>query len=155
LQADAHIADIAHVIQIAFAPVFLLSGVGINLTVLTNRLSRIIDRARLLEERHSAAAEPAKADYQGELKTLSRRACLINRAITLGTVCGLLVCLLIASLFVGHFLRLDLSAVIALLFIGAMLVFVVAFVSFLREIFLATASLRIGPYLPMRPAADL
>jgi Protein of unknown function (DUF2721) len=143
---DTHITDVAHIIQLAVAPVFLLSGVGVTLTVLTNRLSRIVDRARVLEERLAAAAETARFALHADLRTLARRARFINWAITLTTSCGLLVCLVIVSLFVGYFLSLDLSRTIAILFIVAMLAFVVAFVSFLREIFLATSSLRIGPY---------
>ncbi len=146
MPVDTHITDIAHIIQLAVAPVFLLSGVGVTLTVLTNRLSRIVDRARALEGRLAVAAESAKPGLHADLQTLSRRARFINRAITLTTSCGLLVCLVIVALFVGYFLRLDLSEMVALLFIVAMLAFVVAFVNFLREIFLATASLRIGPY---------
>jgi len=146
LPVDTHITDIAHIIQQAVAPVFLLSGVGVTLTVLTNRLSRIVDRARVLEERLAAAVESAKAGLRADLHTLLRRARFINWAITLTTCCGLLVCLVIVALFVGYFLRLDLSETIAGLFIVGMLAFVVAFVSFLREIFLAIGSLRIGPY---------
>jgi hypothetical protein len=146
LQLDAQILDIAHIIQLAVAPVFLLSGIGVVLTVLTNRMGRIVDRARVLEERLPSAPEPAKPDINAELYTLSRRARLINLAITLSTMCGLLVCLVIVALFVGHLIRLDLSWIISGLFIVSMLAFVVAFVSLLREIFLATASLRIGPY---------
>jgi len=126
---------IAHVIQLAVAPVFLLSGVGVTLTVLTNRLSRIVDRARVLEK-HSEEHE--------DLKTLKRRAKLVNRALTLCVVCALLVCLVIVALFVSPMVRVDLSGVIAFLFIGAMAAYVAGLLTFLREIFLATASLRIG-----------
>ena len=146
MPTDTHVADIAHIIQLAVAPVFLLSGVGVTLTVLTNRLSRIVDRARVLEERVAGATETLRTALNADLRTLASRARYINWAITLTTCSGLLVCLVIVSLFVGYFLSLDLSKTIALLFIVAILAFVVAFVSFLREIFLATSSLRIGPY---------
>ena len=146
MPTDTHIADIAHIIQLAVAPVFLISGVGVTLTVLTNRLSRIVDRARVLEERLTAATEAVRIGLNADLHTLASRARFINWAITLTTSCGLLVCLVIVSLFVGYFLGLDLSKTIAILFIVAMLAFVIAFVSFMREIFLATSSLRIGPY---------
>ena len=146
MPTDTHVADIAHIIQLAVAPVFLLSGVGVTLTVLTNRLSRIVDRARVLEERVAGATETLRTALNADLRPLASRARYINWAITLTTCCGLLVCLVIVSLFVGYFLSLDLSKTIALLFIVAILAFVVAFVSFLREIFLATSSLRIGPY---------
>src|SRR5258706_3349492 len=68
------ITDIAHGIQLAVAPVFLLSGVGVTLTVLTNRLARIIDRARSLESSLATTAEPAAARMRDELRVLSRRA---------------------------------------------------------------------------------
>jgi hypothetical protein len=140
------VPDIARVIQLAVAPVFLLSGVGVTLTVLTNRLSRIVDRARSLEGRLAAAGEAEKTGLQRELATLSRRAQLINRALTLSTTCALLVCFVIATLFIGAFLGLDLSGLIAILFVVAMLAFIGGLVSFLREIFLATANLRIGSH---------
>ncbi len=144
LQTPA-IPDIARVVQTAVAPVFLLSGVGVTLTVLTNRLGRIIDRARLLESRLAAAAPAEAGSLHAALATLSRRAQLINRALTLSTACAILVCVVIAALFIGAFLRLDLSVVIAALFVLAMAAFIGGLVSFLREIFLATATLRIGP----------
>ncbi|OLB11463.1 MAG: hypothetical protein AUH07_09450 [Gemmatimonadetes bacterium 13_2_20CM_70_9] len=139
------VPDVARVIQLAVAPVFLLSGVGVTLTVLTSRLSRIVDRARSLEGGLAGAPQAEQAGLHRELATLSRRAQLINRALTLSTTCALLVCFVIATLFIGAFLGLDLSGLIALLFVVAMLAFIGGLVSFLREIFLATANLRIGP----------
>ena len=136
---EPFIPDIGHVIQLAVAPVFLLSGVGITLTVLTNRLARIVDRARVLEAR-----PPEEKRAREDLANLSRRASLVNRALTLCTICALLICLVIVSLFVSPMFHLDLSGVIAFLFIGAMAAYIGGLVTFLREIFVATASLRIG-----------
>ena len=144
LQTPA-IPDIARVVQTAVAPVFLLSGVGVTLTVLTGRLARVIDRARLLESRLAAAPPSEAGTLHAALAALRRRAQLINRALTLSTACAILVCVVIAALFVGAFFRLDLSVVIAALFVLAMAAFIGGLVSFLREIFLATSTLRIGP----------
>jgi hypothetical protein len=140
---DSGITAIAHVIQLAVAPVFLLSGIGAMLTVMTNRLGRVIDRARLLESQFDASGANAAAVHS-ELATLSRRAKLANRSITLCTITALLVCAVIAALFLGAFLSFDASVPVALLFVAAMLAFFAGLLSFLREIFLATASLRIG-----------
>lgn len=142
MQVDPHVPDIARVIQLAVAPVFLLSGVGVTLTVLTNRLARIIDRARYLQ---GNPAEVRKEDSDRELGVLGRRAALIHRAITLSTTCALVVCLVIIALFLAAFLDREFADVIAILFIVAMLAFVGALVSFLREIFLATHTLRFHP----------
>ena len=145
MQQDSGIAAIAHVIQLSVAPVFLLSGIGAMLAVMTNRLARVIDRARLLE-RELAATTPAEAAaIARQLATLSRRAKLVSWSITLCTITALLVCAVIATLFMGAFLRFDASVPVALLFVAAMVAFFLGLLSFLREIFLATANLRIGP----------
>ena len=138
-------ADIAHVIQVAVAPVFLLSAVAGTLAVLTNRLARIIDRARLLEASLPTDIGPATAAVQSELRVLTRRAWFIHRAITLSTTCALLICLVIVALFVGVGLGRDLSRLIVVLFVAGLCAFIGAFVAFLFEIGAATASLRFGP----------
>jgi len=139
------ITDIAHSIQLAVAPVFLLSGVGVTLTVLTNRLARIIDRARSLEATLPAAPEGSASSVHAELRVLSRRARLVQRAITLSTACALLICVVIVALFAGVALLRDLSWLIMVLFIAALCAFIGALLAFLLEIQAATASLRFGP----------
>lgn len=144
MQVISDIGTIAHVIQLSIAPVFLLTAICTLLTVTTNRLSRIIDRARYLEARLENAAPESVAGIQSNLVALSSRAKLINRAITLATTAALLVCTVIAILFLGDFFDLNIMIPVAILFILAMLALVVALLSFLREIFVATANLRIG-----------
>ncbi len=139
------VSAVAHVIQLAVAPVFLLSGIGAMLAVMTNRLSRVIDRARILEAKLEVASSEPPAAVHTHLATLSLRAKLISRAITLCTMTALLVCTVIAILFSSAFLHYDASIPVALLFIGAMLTFFLGLLWFLREIFVATANLRIGP----------
>ena len=145
---DSGLPGIAHAIQLAVAPVFLVSGVGALLAVLTHRLSRIIDRARLLE---AALASPiADQHMHAELASLSRRARLINRAIGLATTCALLICSVITLLFVGAFAGVDVSTLVGLVFIIAMLALIGGLFSFLREVQIAIRSLRIGapPRIP-------
>jgi hypothetical protein len=145
VQAATPALDVAHVIQLSVAPVFLLSGIGVTLGVLATRVGRIIDRARLLEQHHPDAPGGATPETPAdELRVLARRAQLVNRAITLFTGAALLLCFLIASLFVGALLHLELIALLASLFIAAMLALIVGYLSFLREIFLATETLRFG-----------
>jgi hypothetical protein len=138
---EIQLGDIGHTIQLAIAPVFLLTGVGTNLLVLTNRLARIIDRSRILEDRIDVAGEPGRSQSLAEIQILYRRARLINRAITLSTTCALLICVVIAALFLGDALRLQLAAFIAMLFVLAMLALIGSFVYLLREIFVATGAL--------------
>lgn len=141
-QTDA----VAHVIQLSVAPVFLLTGIGALLGVMTTRLSRIIDRARVLEpqisDREAAPAHP----IHGELRTLCKRARLVNLAITLFVLAALLLCAVIVGLFVTAYYAWspDLTRVMAALFALAMTALIGGLLCFLREVYLATATLRIG-----------
>ncbi len=136
--------DVPHVIQLAVAPVFLLSGIGVTLGVLTTRLSRIIDRARVLEAQLPETTGTTHEIAVTELGSLSRRAELVNRGITLCTAAALFVCLLIACLFIGSLLNRALVLLLAGLFVAAMVALIGGYISFLQEILLATRSLRFG-----------
>jgi hypothetical protein len=144
MQPAAGITDIAHGIQLAVAPVFLLSAVGSVLAVLTNRLARIIDRARLLERDGPGVGDTDRHLARAELLYLSQRAKYIHTAITLSTTCALVICVVIVTLFVGVALGKDLSGLIVILFILGLLAFIAALISFLLEIRTATASIRFG-----------
>lgn len=139
------VANIAHSIQLSTAPVFLLSGIGVLLGVLTNRLGRVIDRARPLEEKFAQAEGAEIAMLRQRLKHLSRRARLINASITLSTVSALLVAIVVALLFAGAFVRFSLALPVAVLFVGSMFALVGALLAFLVEVRIATLTVRIGP----------
>ncbi|HMC23043.1 MAG TPA: DUF2721 domain-containing protein, partial [Thermoanaerobaculia bacterium] len=84
-------------------------------------------------------------EIHAELTVLSRRAQLIYRAISLGTTSALLVCFVIASLFISSFVAFPVSRIVGVLFVAAMVALIAALLLFLREVFLATRALRIGP----------
>jgi hypothetical protein len=145
--AAGQIHSIGEVIRQAVAPVFLLTGVGTMLMVLTNRLARAVDRARQLESRRAegVAGTTTTADGLREpLRVLARRAQLLSYAIALLTVCALLVSMVIVTLFLGAFFDFGIVRTIGALFILAMVAFVSALLCFLREVFMATASMRSG-----------
>ncbi|MBI3524337.1 MAG: DUF2721 domain-containing protein [Betaproteobacteria bacterium] len=143
MPAAASVSTVAHVIQLAVAPVFLLTGVGAILAVLINRLGRVIDRFRVLERDLPACGDNEGSSHQIEMNILARRARRIHWAISLCTICALLVCVVIAALFVGSMMGVDLSGTIASLFIAAMLALIAGLLSFLREISLATGSIHV------------
>ena len=146
MQALSDISNVAHVIQIAVAPVFLLTGVGAILGVLINRLGRVVDRFRVLERSVPEASSPASDAHALEMDILTQRARMIHWAISLCTICALLVCVVIGALFVGSVTGGDLSVAIASLFIGAMLALIAGLLCFLREIALATGSIHVVPH---------
>jgi hypothetical protein len=139
--SDQTIHDISHVIQLSVAPVFLLTALGTILGVLSSRLSRIVDRARALKERLEDAPEAKALLIHSEMRTLAQRRHLVNLAITAGTTAALLVCVSIATVFLGALMKASVAMVVASLFILAMAAFVAALVAFLREILLAARSL--------------
>ena len=145
MQLFSGITDVAHVIQLAVAPVFLLTGVGAILSVLVNRLGRVVDRFRALEHNLPELNDTARPSVQDEMRNLSRRARMIHWAIGLCTGCALLVCIVIATLFVGSITHVEMPAIIASLFILAMLTLVAGLLCFLREIALATGSIHVVP----------
>jgi len=144
--AGIEVVDVAHAIQLAVAPVFLLSGVGVVLGVLIARLARIVDRARAAEDRVRYDAAQDTPEARAQLRVLARRARLINIAITLITITALLVALVIALLFASTFAPMNLATPVAVLFVLSMISLVVALVAFLLEVRIAIAVLRIGSW---------
>lgn len=144
MPTQSGISDISHLIQLSVAPVFLLAGIGSVLGVMANRLSRIVDRARVVE-----STVMAETDHTGplhiEMLMLERRARVISRSIGLCTVTLLLVCSVIALMFLSALFSFDTASAVAVLFITAMLAFIAALTLLLREVLLATAALRFGP----------
>ncbi|SJM89306.1 DUF2721 domain-containing protein [Crenothrix polyspora] len=144
MMTELPVTTIAHAIQLAVAPVFLLTGVASILSVLTHRLGRIIDRSRFLHSQSLLGNEAHQAT-QIELQSLKQRAHLIHWAIGLCTTCLLLICSVVAVLFLGSFIALNIALVIAPLFVLAMLCLITALLNFICEIYLATAHVRGGP----------
>jgi hypothetical protein len=140
--------DLARVIQLAVAPVFLLLGISGLLGVLAGRSGRVIDRARRLEALPPPfppdTAEQRHQRARAELAVLSRRAVLVNRAIALCVLSALLVGAVIVALFLGVFFAEDFPLLVSAIFIAALLCLCGALVEFLREIRLAMQHLTIG-----------
>jgi len=134
MENTTEIITVARAIQQAVAPVFLLTGVGAILNVLSGRLARVIDRFRVLDN----MADSERAVHATERATLIHRSRWIRWAITLCTTCALLISIVIAALFIGSELGKDPSTTIAVFFIAAMLALTAGLLCFLREIALST-----------------
>ena len=134
---ETHIIDITRVIQLAIAPVFLLTAIGTFITALSNRLARAVDRRRVVRQQFAAGGEGA-AEMRAELAQIQRRASLIYLAILAAVAAALLVCLVVSA-FVGALLSIELSTMVAVLFILAMCALIISLSLFLREIFLAVS----------------
>jgi hypothetical protein len=121
-------------IRLAVTPVFLLAGISGLLGVLTARMGRIVDRARWLKERPGGLSLAERREQASELALLRRRMRLVSRAIALTTFCYLLVALVVVLLFVSSAPMVDLSPLVAPLFVLAMLSLMGAVLLLLREV---------------------
>lgn len=131
---------VTRLIQLAVAPIFLLTAVATTLMVLAGRLARIVDRGRALEAHAATDPEP----YADALRRLERRARLIYRALTMGVSAAILVCLLMTVAFLGEMLGFNSAKPVAILFIVALFAYTGALVCLLREVFWALGSFRLG-----------
>lgn len=138
---DSHIAAITKAIQLAIAPAFLLTAIATIITLLINRLGRIVDRRRVVLARPQADCDTAALHERGaELLQLAKRARLIYLAVLFAVVSALCVCLVVACVFLDVLMTVDLSRMVAVEFIVAMLCITAALGLFLREVFRAVRS---------------
>jgi hypothetical protein len=136
---ESHLTDIARVIQLAVAPVFLLTAIATLITALNNRLGRIVDRRRVLTDRQRSDADDETGETRAELDLIARRIRLIYFAIVSAVLGALAVCLVVAGAFIGALVAVDLAKAVAIFFILAMFALISGLTMFLREVFLAVA----------------
>ncbi|HEY2630093.1 MAG TPA: DUF2721 domain-containing protein [Usitatibacter sp.] len=154
IDPDSHIALITHAIQLAIAPVFLLTAIGTIINALTGRLARAVDRRRQIEDEVIPALregdDEARDKLDVELVLLARRIRITMRAIALAVISATLVCLLIGTAFSAAFVSIDLSRPVALLFIAAVVALTASLLLFMHEVFLAAQAVhpRMWPQPP-------
>jgi hypothetical protein len=139
-------STITHGIQLAVAPVFLLTAVASMIGAVAGRLARIVDRARVLEERleDAGGAGQTMTKAMEELHRLRQRGALANGCIALLTFCAILIGLTIMTLFLGETTELDFYRLAIYCFLGGVICFLLALLCFLTETMLATRMLKFG-----------
>jgi hypothetical protein len=137
---ESHLTDITHVIQLAVAPVFLLTALATLINALNSRLGRIVDRRRVVERSLRDLSGENRAESSNELDHLHDRARLIYYAIFAAVLGALLICLVVAGAFLGALFAVELARWVAVFFILAMLSTVGSLTLLLREVFLAVRS---------------
>ena len=138
---DAQISDVSRVIQLAVAPVFLLTSIATMINAMNTRLGRIVDRRRVVRERIKQSATPAQAvELEAELRTLVHRSRLAYLGILYSVLAALLVCLVVGGAFIGALISVDLAKTVAVIFVLAMSSMVISLGMFLREVYLGVSS---------------
>ena len=148
------VTAIAHQIQLAVAPVFLLAGIAGIINVLAHRLARVVDRSRQLEAEPPDNHEAVRRLYFAELGILDRRMRVVNWSLTCCTAGALFVCVLVGILFVAGLAKIGFAKLIAFLFVLTMLLLVAGLLLFLYEVRLATRALRISRQRRMEKLAE-
>jgi hypothetical protein len=130
-----HLADLIPILQISIGPVILISGVGLLIGSMNNRLGRTIDRSRvLIESRNLATDSTSRARQHDQLEILWRRAQILRTAITLAVFCVLLVAILIIVVFVGALLKLEIGFAVITLFIACLTSLIGSLLYFIRDV---------------------
>ncbi len=138
-------STVTHGIQLAVAPVFLLTAVSGLIGAVASRLSRIIDRGRVLEEKLRTRTEPElDARWEEELAMLRRRGLLANTAIGLLSLCAFMIGLTIVVLFLGETTVYRVEQLAIYGFLAGVLCFMAALGCFFAETLMATRVLRFG-----------
>lgn len=135
--------DIAAIIQLSLAPAFLLVGIGQFLQLAAGRLARVVDRARIVAAMLPDQPGPEHDMLVEELKKLDRRMNVVNWAVFFGTAAMIAVCLVVALLFLTHWLAVDLSLTIAGSFIGIVALLIPGLILFLWEVLLAYRTIHV------------
>lgn len=143
-ESAAAVTTIAHQIQLAVAPVFLLAGIAGIINVLALRLARVVDRSRQLEAEPPGDEAVVRKLYFAELAILDRRMRVVNWSLTCCTAGALFVCVLVGILFVAGVGKIGFAQLIAILFVLTMTLLVVGLLLFLYEVRLATRALKIS-----------
>ena len=141
--SETLVSEVAAIIQLAVAPVFLLAGIGAFLNVCASRLARIVDRARQIEPQLLSSRGAEHDRLQGEIRIIDRRITLVSRAITLSVVSAVLTCAVVILLFAGTLVDAEFGTSIALLFITTMVAIGLGFAVFLLETRVASRAVRI------------
>ena len=134
LQYSPEVSTIAQTIQLSLSPVFMLAGIGALLNVLAGRLSRVVDRSRILEGLHPRSTGPEHDRHVWELRLLDRRITIINRALFLAVTSAVMTCAVVALLFVAELASLHIGQYVAVSFILAMVLLIASLVSFMIEV---------------------
>ncbi len=141
------LTELIPALQVAIAPVILISGIGLLLLSLTNRFGRAVDRARHLRRELADASNSDRRQMNEQVDNLYRRARLIRTSIVMAAASELFAALLIVTLFVEEFLKWQSAGVIALLFVLCLVALIIALIAFMLDIRLSLAALKmdLGP----------
>ena len=133
MQIDT-VSQLIPILQVAIGPVVLVSGIGLLILTMTNRLGRVIDRGRSLVRELPEVPDQHRGRVTAQLGILSRRAELLRLAIIYATISVLLAAVLVIALFLTAAFQLEDVWLIGLLFIGALCALIISLAVFIQDL---------------------
>jgi hypothetical protein len=137
------VAELIPVLQTAIGPVILISGVGLLILSMTNRLGRAVDRARLIGAQLAEIGAAQRHPLEAQLRILWKRARVIRSAIALAAASALAAALLVILIFITAITGLDASRITVGLFTICMSLLIVSLVLFIHDINQSLAALKL------------
>jgi hypothetical protein len=131
------------IIQASTTPVILISGLGLLLLTMTNRMGRIIDRTRVYASQLRDAEDHQRKQLEVQLDLTWRRAKMVRLSLTFATSSMLASSALVVAIFLGSTMHVDLSGLMLVLFLSAIALLVASLLAFLRDIFVSLSALRL------------
>jgi len=128
------VAELIPVLQTAIGPVILISGVGLLVLSMTNRLARIVDRMRDIWRDAQTSGNGQRENLYAQLRLLRRRAAIVRRALTFAVLSIFLAAVLIVSLFLAALFRFEIAWLISVVFVLCLASLIASLAAFLREI---------------------
>ena len=148
------LTQLAQIIQLAVAPVFLLAGLGAFLNACVGRLARIVDRIRNLEPRILGSRGAEHERLLDEVRLLDRRSRIVSTAIFTTVLAALIISAVVVLLFMAFLTGYRFGTAIALLFIAAMICTGLGFAIFLHETRLGIRAIQVRAHILEHEAED-
>jgi uncharacterized protein DUF2721 len=155
LNPDASLDLVAHVIQVALTPIFLLSGIATLLNVFATRLARVADLVAQITRAMEQADAEESADLARQLLRLRRRSIFLDAAVVLGAIAAAATCASVFTLFVGALRNSTVASVLFTTFGVAIVCTISAIAAFTAEMMMAGSGVRAEVARQHLPAQNL
>lgn len=137
------VSQLIPILQTAIGPAILISGIGLLLLTMTNRLGRTVDRVRILSAELPAVDESSRFKLKEQIRILWQRTHLIRLAIILASVSALFAAILIMALFASTLWNIEIAWIIVSVFVVTMVSFMAALVVFIADVNRSLEALRL------------
>ena len=140
---NSDVSALIPILQVAIGPVILISGVGLIILSMTNRLGRVIDRTRAIASLYAESSNPQRPRHKQQLHVLWGRAKTLRLAIAFAAISALSSALLVVFIFMAALWGFGSGWFIVVLFSLALISLILSLILFIQDINRSLAALRV------------